>query len=149
MACARCDFYTPKEPAKVHLLEAESNLQNMTAAIPLSDDEQAAVDDGQAAVDRLLGKLADTPTPAGPTPRQLAVPGTSVLLPVVGGCRVGVLDSPAVRALDEPAAHKEAPRAALRQIMGHGAVPPCVADVPKAAMASAESSLSLSPAAMT
>ena len=55
----------------------------MTAAIPLTDDEQAAVEDGQAAIDRLLGKLADTPTPAGPTPRQLAAPGTGRLLPVI------------------------------------------------------------------
>ena len=83
MACARCDFYTPKDSTKAQLLEAKTNLQKMTAAIPLTDDEQA-VDDGQAAIDRLLGQLADTPTPAGPTPRQLAVPETSVLLPVIG-----------------------------------------------------------------
>jgi integrase len=82
MACARCDFYTPKDSAKAQLLEAKSNLQKMTAAIPLTDDEQAAIEDGQAAIDRLLGKLADTPTPAGPTPRQLA-PGTGRLLPVI------------------------------------------------------------------
>jgi len=55
----------------------------MTAAIPLTDDERAAVDDGQAAIDRLLAKLADAPTPAGPTPRQLARPGTGRLLPVI------------------------------------------------------------------
>ena len=84
MACARCDFYTPKDSTKAQLLEAKNNLQKMTAAIPLTDEEQAAVDDGQAAIDRLLGKLADTPTPAGPTPRQLAVPEPSVLLPVIG-----------------------------------------------------------------
>jgi hypothetical protein len=43
----------------------------MLAAVPLTDDERAAVDDGQAALDKLLGQLADIPTPAGPTPRQL------------------------------------------------------------------------------
>ena len=84
MACALCDFYTPKDSTKAQLLEAKSNLQKMAAAIPLTDDEQAAIDDGQAAIDRLLGKLADTPTPAGPTPRQLAAPETSMLLPVIG-----------------------------------------------------------------
>ena len=83
MACARCDFYTPKDSTAAQLLEAKSNLQKMTAAIPLTDDEQAAVDDGQAAIDRLLAKLADTPTPAGPTPRQLATPATGRLLPVI------------------------------------------------------------------
>jgi hypothetical protein len=83
MACARCDFYTPKDSAKAQLLEAKTNLQKMTAAIPHTEDERAAVDDGQAAIDRLLGRLADTPTPAGPTPRQLAAPGTDRLLPVI------------------------------------------------------------------
>lgn len=55
----------------------------MTAAIPLTDDERAAVEDGQAAIDRLLAKLADTLTPAGPTPRPLAAPGTSKVHPVI------------------------------------------------------------------
>ncbi|MEU0822531.1 hypothetical protein [Streptomyces mirabilis] len=43
----------------------------MLATIPLSDEEQAAVNDGQAALNRLLERLASVPTPAGPTPRQL------------------------------------------------------------------------------
>jgi hypothetical protein len=73
----------PKDSAKAQLLEAKADLQKMTAAIPLAEDEQAAVEDGQTAIDRLLGKLADTPTPTGPTPRQLATPGTGKLLPVI------------------------------------------------------------------
>jgi hypothetical protein len=71
MACAKCDSYTPKHSSKALLLEAKDNLQRMLAAVPLTDDERAAVGDGQAALDKLLGELADTPTPAGPTPRQL------------------------------------------------------------------------------
>jgi hypothetical protein len=55
----------------------------MTATIPLTDDERAAVDDGRAAIDRLLAKLGDTPTPAGPTPRQIATPSTGRVLPVI------------------------------------------------------------------
>ena len=46
----------------------------MLAAIPLTDDERAAVDDGHAALDSLLDRLADVPTPAGPTPRQIGIP---------------------------------------------------------------------------
>jgi hypothetical protein len=46
----------------------------MLATIPLTDDERAAVDDGQAALDQLLQRLADTPAPAGPTPRGIGVP---------------------------------------------------------------------------
>jgi hypothetical protein len=54
----------------------------MVTAIPLTDEERAAVDDGQAALDRLLDRLADVPTPAGPTPRQLDLPDGARLLPI-------------------------------------------------------------------
>ena len=70
MACARCDFYTPKQSSKSQLLQAKANLQRMLVSIPLTDDEQAAVEDGQAALDHLLQRLADAPTPAGTTPRD-------------------------------------------------------------------------------
>jgi integrase len=83
MACAKCDFYTPKDSSKGQLLEARANLQRMLVSVPLTDDERAAVDDGQAALDKLLEHLADVPTPAGPTPRQLGVPLTATLLPIV------------------------------------------------------------------
>lgn len=83
MACARCDFYIPKDSGKAQLLEAKDNLQHMLASIPLTDDERAAVDDGQAALDSLLGRLADIPTPAGGTPRQIALPATATLLPII------------------------------------------------------------------
>ncbi|MCX5191689.1 hypothetical protein OOK47_56620 [Streptomyces sp. NBC_00268] len=81
MACSRCDFYTPKESSKGQLLEAKDNLQKMPANIQLTADERAAVDDGQTALDKLLERLADSPTPTGPTPRQIGAPAT--LLPVI------------------------------------------------------------------
>jgi len=71
MACARCDFYVPKGSSKAQLLEAKSNLQRMLVQIPLTDGERAAVEEGAAAVEQLLERLADTPTPAGPTPREM------------------------------------------------------------------------------
>ncbi|MGX9890509.1 tyrosine-type recombinase/integrase [Streptomyces sp. NPDC002276] len=71
MACARCDFCTPKESSKAQLPEAKDNLQRIRATIPLTDEEEAAVADGRAALNRLLENLADVPTPSGPTPRQL------------------------------------------------------------------------------
>ena len=83
MACARCDFYTPKDSTAAQLLEAKDNLQRMLASIPLTDDERAAVQDGQAALDKLLTQLADTPTPAGATPRQISSQPTVTLLPIV------------------------------------------------------------------
>jgi hypothetical protein len=83
MACARCDFYAPKDSSKAQLLEAKDNLQRMLANVPLTDDERAAVDDGQAALDRLLEGLADVPTPAGATPRQMGISATATLLPII------------------------------------------------------------------
>ena len=80
MACARCDFYIPKQSSKSQLLQAKSNLQRMLVSIPLTDDEQTAVEDGQAALDHLLQRLADIPTPAGTTPRQLTA---ATSLPIV------------------------------------------------------------------
>jgi hypothetical protein len=74
MACARCDFYLPKQSTSAQLLEARGNLQRMLAQIPLTDDERADVEDGAAAVNQLIERLRDVPTPAGPTPRQLTQP---------------------------------------------------------------------------
>ncbi len=84
MACAKCDFYTPKDSGRAQLLEAKENLQKMRTMIPLTEDEQAAIDDGSTALDRLLDRLSDTPTPAGPTPRQLDLPADAVSLPIIG-----------------------------------------------------------------
>ena len=83
MACARCDFYTPKNSSKAHLLEAKDNLQRMLATVGITDEERDAIDDGQAALDSLLERLVDVPTPAGPTPRQIAVPPTATMLPII------------------------------------------------------------------
>jgi integrase len=79
MACARCDFYLPKGSTKAQLLEAKEHLQRMLAAIPLTEDEQAAVEEGTQALDRLLERLADVPTPTGQTPHQLAQRSLSVV----------------------------------------------------------------------
>ena len=83
MACAKCDFYTPKDSSRTQLLEARANLQRMLVAIPLTDDERAAVHDGQAAMDKLIERLADVPTPAGLTPLQISAPATATFLPII------------------------------------------------------------------
>lgn len=72
MACARCDFYVPKDSAKAQLLQAKTNLLRMKQEIPLLEDELAALENDVAAIDRLCRRLADVPSPAGPTPRELA-----------------------------------------------------------------------------
>ena len=80
MACARCAFYRPKPSSQNQLLEARANLLRLKQEIPLTDDECAAVDVGLMALERLCTGLADVPTPAGPTPRQLGN-GSSLELP--------------------------------------------------------------------
>jgi len=72
MACARCAFYLPKGSSQAQLLEAKANLQHMLQAIPLSEEERRAVEEGITAMEQLCERLADVPTPAGPTPRMLA-----------------------------------------------------------------------------
>jgi integrase len=83
MACAKCSFYLPKESTKAQLLEAKANLLHLRQDIPLADAELAAVEDGLTAYEQLLAKLADVPTPAGPTPRQLGA-GRLVQLEEIG-----------------------------------------------------------------
>jgi hypothetical protein len=72
MACARCDFYIPKPSGKAQMLEAKADVDRRLALIPLTDSERAAIEQDRQALDRLLETLADTPTPTGPTPRELA-----------------------------------------------------------------------------
>jgi hypothetical protein len=71
MACAKCDFYMPKDSTAALLLEGRTHLLRLLQEIPLGEAEQAAVKDGVAAYENLLSKLSDVPTPAGPTLRQL------------------------------------------------------------------------------
>jgi integrase len=92
MACAKCDFYMPKQSTTALLLEGKTHLLRLLQEIPLGDAEQAAVEDGLTAYENLLLKLADVPTPAGPTQRQIGaelVQITSVrqALPVSQGDR--------------------------------------------------------------
>lgn len=79
MACAKCTFYRPKGSSQAQLLEAKTNLLHLKQEIPLTDEERAAVDDGLLAMEHLCATLADTPTPAGPTPRELQATGRLVL----------------------------------------------------------------------
>jgi hypothetical protein len=81
MACAKCPFYLPKDSARPQILEGKANLARMLEMIPLTEDERAAVEDGQEVYDKLLAKLADIPTPAGPTPRTLVARVLPVLPP--------------------------------------------------------------------
>jgi hypothetical protein len=53
------------------MLESRSNLLRLKQELSLTDDEVSAVDEGVEIMDKLVEKLANIPTPAGPTPCQL------------------------------------------------------------------------------
>ncbi len=78
MACAKCDFYLPKESTSALLLEGKQNLVRLLQEIPLGEAEQAAVEEGVTAYENLLAKLADVPTPSGQKRRQTC----TALLPI-------------------------------------------------------------------
>jgi integrase len=71
MACAKCDFYVPKGSSEAQILESKSNLIRLKQEISLTDDELSAVDEGVELMNKLIEKLANVPTPAGPTPHQM------------------------------------------------------------------------------
>lgn len=64
MACARCDFYIPKESSQAQILEGKANLLRLTQEIMLNDEERAAIDEGVQAYDRLLDRLAKVSVPS-------------------------------------------------------------------------------------
>lgn len=71
MACPKCAFYRPKASTESAWQDGKANLLRLRQSIPLREEEIAAIDDGVAAFEQLLARLADVPTPAGATPAQL------------------------------------------------------------------------------
>jgi integrase len=71
LACARCPYYRPKGTTMEQLVEGKANLVHMLEFISLTDDEKLLVTEGIELHQELIEKLADVPTPAGPTPRDL------------------------------------------------------------------------------
>ena len=71
MACARCDFYRPRESSLAQLLSAKDNILRLLHEIPLTDEERSVVDGDIKAIDRLTKRLLNEPTPSGQTPMQL------------------------------------------------------------------------------
>ena len=72
MACPRCDFYNPHDSGRVQLLEAKSNLLRLLQEVPLTEEERASVDGDLVALDRLVARLSEQPTPSGQTPKELS-----------------------------------------------------------------------------
>ncbi|MGO8947923.1 MAG: tyrosine-type recombinase/integrase [Ktedonobacterales bacterium] len=71
MACARCPFYRPKSETMEQLVDGKANLVRMLEFVALTEDEKLLVTEGIDLHQELIERLADVPTPAGPTPREL------------------------------------------------------------------------------
>lgn len=71
LACARCPFYLPKDSTKGQILGVKDGIEQMLEQLDLTDDEREALEGDRDAIAVLADKLADVPTPAGPTPNQL------------------------------------------------------------------------------
>lgn len=72
LACVRCPFYEPKDSQRLLVLEAEGNLIRLRQDLYLTAEEQAVIDGDVTAYRALRERNWNVPTPAGPTPHQLA-----------------------------------------------------------------------------
>jgi integrase len=71
MACAKCPYYRPKDSLADQLVEGKAKLVRMLEFVHLTEEEKLLVTEGIELHQELIEKLADVPTPAGPTPREL------------------------------------------------------------------------------
>ncbi len=71
LSCARCPFYLPKQTSAGQVISVRDGIDRMLETVDLTDDERAALEGDREALEALAQRLADTPTPAGPTPRAL------------------------------------------------------------------------------
>ena len=80
LACARCPFYLPKSSSKGQLLAVKEGIDRMLERVDLTDEERAVLEGDCVVLTSLVDRLADVPTPAGPTPRQLGTVASFVPL---------------------------------------------------------------------
>jgi hypothetical protein len=85
MVCARCPFYVPKESTKGQLLTVKEGINRMLEQVDLTDDEREALEGDRDAVTALAQRLADIPTPAGPTPKELGTETAFIPLTQLAG----------------------------------------------------------------
>src|SRR5258708_37687688 len=72
MAWAKCLYYRPKDSRQDQLVEGKANLVRMLEFVQLTEEEKLLVTEGIELPQARIEKLVDVPTPAGPTPRELA-----------------------------------------------------------------------------
>jgi hypothetical protein len=94
LACARCPFYLPKQSHAGQLLAVKDGIQQMLEQLELTDDERQALEGDRDAVAALANRLAEIPTPAGPTPNQLGTSTAFVPLTTLLGSLTATTDQP-------------------------------------------------------
>ena len=72
MACARCYFNIPKPSAKGVVLAAQQAANRLLEEVWLSPEERDAVSGDVEALEGMLNKLRDKPTPDGRTPGEIS-----------------------------------------------------------------------------
>ncbi|MEU3188398.1 tyrosine-type recombinase/integrase [Streptomyces sp. NPDC006923] len=80
LSCARCPFYKPKDSSAGQILAVKDGIAKMLETVDLTDDEREALEGDRDAISALAKRLADTPTPAGPTPAELGTADTFIPL---------------------------------------------------------------------
>jgi hypothetical protein len=73
-------FYLPKDSAKGQLLAVKEGIGRMLERVDLTDEERAALEGDSEVLTSLAERLADVPTPAGPTPREMGTTGSFIPL---------------------------------------------------------------------
>jgi hypothetical protein len=63
------------------VLDVKEGIDRMLERVDLTDEERAVVDGDREVLTSLVGRLADMPTPAGPTPRELGTVASFVRSP--------------------------------------------------------------------
>jgi hypothetical protein len=72
MACAKCEYYIPKNSEAARILEANAHNERLVAEVPLRPIELEAIRGDREALESLRTRLQDTPTPDGRTPTEIA-----------------------------------------------------------------------------
>lgn len=85
LACAHCDFYVPKDSSRGQLLAVKDGIQQMLEQLSLTDEEKEALEGDYEVVTALIERLADIPTPAGPTPGELGTATAFIPLTALTG----------------------------------------------------------------
>lgn len=75
----------PKDTTRGQLLKVKDGIQQMLEQLDLTTDEREALEGDREAVEALLDRLANVPTPAGPTPSQLGAQKAFIPLTALTG----------------------------------------------------------------